>query len=209
MVWERIQELKRREEQEGQRARQEAAQAAADRLKIEQEATVKARLQQEQKRQRALEVQEAKRKANKEVFESSGILSNMREIENGLRGNVRKHAMLVDLDAGTITLAWGNKFKTTSEGGITYEKFWEISYTGIMDYSYIKAEVNLGNGSIEVSGEHSKEVKKDQWQANKTVTQDLLAQAYLHPKRVNSKEERPSRYSSSGGSSSNSECCNN
>ena len=85
MVWERIQELKRQEaRQEAERKAQEPArkaQEAADRLKRERGYAVEAQLKKEQERQKALDVQEAKLKPYKEIFERSGVLSDMREIE--------------------------------------------------------------------------------------------------------------------------------
>ena len=195
MVWERIEELER---QEIQQARRKAAQEEADRIRLAKEATDRA---QQKERERIRELEEARR-LTKEVLEKSGALPVMREIDKGLEGKVRKHAIV--LNGQRATLAWGSKFMVTVEGGITYESSWLTR--GKMDYSYISAEVNLLSQSVTIG---HKEVKKDQWSTNRAVIQDLLAQAYLHPTRVNLRETPPPRsYSSSSSGSSGTECCN-
>lgn len=194
MVWERIHEL---EKQEQQRIRDEAARKESDRIAKERESTIRA---QRETQEREGEERE-RRRINKEVFEKSGTLSVIKELDNGLDGNVRKHAIVGSLESGVIQLAWGNKFKVTDNGmDIDYEKPW--IGRGVRDYSFIAVLVDSRDESIKINGEI---IKKDQWQTNRTAVQDLLAQAYRNPRRVNDRETPPSNYSSSGGSSS--ECC--
>lgn len=194
MVWERIHEL---EKQEQQRIRDEATRKEADRITRETEATIKA-----QRKTQELERKEReRRRINKEVLEKSGTLSIIKELDNGLDGNVRKHAIVGSLESGFIQLAWGNKFKVTNRGTIDYEKPW--IGRGVKDYSYIEVAVDSSDESIKING---KMVKKDQWQTNRTVVQDLLAQAYRNPHRMNDRETPPSKYSSSSSGSSTSEC---
>lgn len=193
MVWERIHEL---EKQEQQRIRDEAARKESDRIAREAEATIKAQRETQERERKERE----RRRINKEVFEKSGVLSVIKELDNGLDGNVRKHAIVGSLESGSIKLAWGNKFKVDDSGTIDYEKPW--IGRGVKDYSYIAVSVDSRDESIEIN---EKIVKKDQWQTNRTVVQDLLAQAYRNPHRINDRETPPSNYSSSGGS--NSECC--
>ena len=198
MVWERIHEL---EKQEQQRIRGEAARKESDRIARETQATIKAQRETQERERKERE----RRKINKEIIEKSGALSIMKEIDRGLEGNVRKHAIVGSLESGYIRLAWGNKFKVIDENIIGYERFLGIKYTGIKDYSYIEVVVNSDDESIKIN---NKIVKKDQWQTNKTAVQDLLAQAYHSPYRVNDREEPPSKSSGySSSSSSNTECC--
>lgn len=188
MVWERVRELQRK-------AEQEAREQEANRIKWEREMALKAQQEKENK----MREKEERRRIVKKVLEESGALSTMREIEKGLEGNVRKHAIVEDLDARTAWLAWGNKFKVDNVE-ITYEKHW--GRRGEKDFSYIRVEVATYDESIKIG---LREIKKDEWQTNRKVVQDMLAEEYLHPQRVN-EWEPPKGYSSS--SSSNTECCN-
>lgn len=206
MVWERIRELKRQEEAK-------KAQEAADRLREEHKAKAKAQLERDQAIRKTEEARETKRKANKEILESSGVLSEMREIEKGLEGNVRKHAILIDLDAGTATLVWGNKFRIVNDY-IDYEK--GFLSRGQKDYSYIKISIEISNSLGESSTSATiysgdswsgEKISRKQWENNKLLVRDLVARAYLHPTRINKRETPPSKYSSSSSGSSSSECC--
>jgi len=197
MVWERIRKL---EEQEQQRIRDDTVKKEADRITKEREASIKAQRDTQERERKERE----RRRINKEVFEKSGTLSAIKELDNGLYGNVRKHAIIGSIESGSVELAWGNKFKVTDKGTIDYEK--PLIGKGVKDYSYIEVAVDSSDESIEING---RTVKKDQWQTDKTIIKDLLAQAYRNPHRVNDRETPPSRYSSDSSGSTNTECCNN
>ena len=152
--------------------------------------------------QKRLREAEEKRRLTKELLERSGALPGMREIENGLRGSVRKHVIIEDLNYGQARLVWGNKFKVDKDGFVDYEKSWGIG-RGEKDYSYIIAEVNLKDQSLSING---KVVEKDSWQKN-GIMQESLAKSYLNPKRINEREEPPSRGSSDSSSGSTPEGC--
>lgn len=189
MIWERINELKRREEQ---KARDETARKEAEAA----EASIRA--------EREKAEWQKKRKEKHEhtdlVFRSSGVTEQMGKLEKGLEGNVRKHALIKDLDRGVMRLVWGNKFKITDSGEIDYEKPWRG--VGVMDYSYIQAEVgNEDSIVIQCSS-----VKKNGWSWDKKAIQDLLAKAYLNPRRVNDRNP-PSRGYSSSSTTGTTECC--
>lgn len=203
MIWERIRELQIQEEQT-------AAQEAENKRQRGIEAAARSREQAELAEQLRLRNIEARRRIHEELLENSGVLPEMREIEKGLEGRVRKHAILVDLDKGIATLVWGNKF-TVSQNEITYEKGMLELARGLMDYSCVSVKVNLSAQTISMNiwdgGRYNDiNVSRTEWEGNRLHVRDLLAQAYLHPQRINQREEPPSSYSSS--SSNITECCN-
>lgn len=197
MVWERIREIELEEAREKQKRE---AQAQADSIVREREA---ARRQAEEDRRRAEEL-ETRHRIIREVRDKSGLWEGMKELERGLDGLVRKHAIVLNLERGTLTLVWGNKFKVTDEGEVTYERPL-LSTLGQREYSFIQAKIDTEIQSVSIGYDS---VKKDQWQANRTAMNDLLARAYRNPERVNDREIPPSKYSSGSSGSSITECCN-
>lgn len=200
MVWERIEELRRQEEQR-------AAQEAANERRRQADSAARAQAEATRAQAEATRAREAKRKAHKELLDKSGVLSEMRGIAKGLEGRVRRYAIVEDLDSGTATLAWGNKF-AVEDGKIVYER--GFLSRGQMDYSLISVTVNLSKQSISIKGQgySPKTISQAEWTGNRLLVRDSVAQAYLHPDRVNERETPPSKYSSSSSGPS-SECCNN
>lgn len=201
MIWERIREL---EQEEARAKAQREAQAQADERKREIE---RAEENQRQKREEELrnKEKERRRKIVEETLSRSGLLDGMKQLERGLSGQVRRHALMVNLDEGTATLVWGNKFTLTAYGNIAYERSL-LSRYGQKEYSYIQARVDTSTESVNIDGNS---VAKDRWQTDRAVVIDLLAKAYRNPGRVNDRETPPVNYSSGSSGSSSTECCNN
>ena len=204
MVWERIEELRRQGEAK-------KAQEARDRLQREQEAATKVRQERDLEERRAREKQQERRNAHREIFAMSAVKSEMRDLEKGLEGNVRKHAIVENLDNGTMQVVWGNKFNIVGNI-IDYEK--GFLSLGQKDYSYIEISANLNGESISASIQddrgygRTETLSRKQWENDRSLVRDLVARAYLHPKRVNERKKPPSKSSGySSGSSNTSECC--
>ena len=152
MVWERIRELENQErkEREARDARENA-----DRLRREREET-----ERQAEQFRAQQQEQARReRVVKDVLGKSGLLRGVREIEDGLHGLVRKHAVVIRPEEGSVRLVWGNKFVIESNGIINYERGF-LSRYGEKDYSYIEALIDPNTESVRVG---YKDVKKDEW----------------------------------------------
>lgn len=187
-----LRNIERREREAAEReAAEERARkkAEAERRKAEKlRALEKKREEKERKR-----AERSRKQTVERVLRESGVLHNLEEIRRGrLRGAVRKHALLVDIDNATATLVWGNKF-TVENGRIDYEKFYGFG-RGEKDYSYIKVEIDPDTQTVRIDGRSTTgEISNKRWRtsAGKAEIINALAQAYLEPNRASDREAKP------------------
>lgn len=192
----RIQQENERKEREFRLA-EERRRAASEQQKRDQEAE-RLRLL----RERELFV----RGKTDEVIGKSGILHGLQRIQNELLdGRVKKHGIL--RESSVITLIWGNRFDISS-GSVHSETVNRFFFKDqVLDCSSIKVSVNPDTEDIIVSGWNEYTVKKQEWQANRSLLDSAIAKAYLEPRRNNyNQREELDRISSSH--TSNTECCN-
>jgi hypothetical protein len=174
MVWERIETIRRQEENKKQ--------VTSNSKSFEQEVESARQLSEAKwKRER-----EEKHNACMKILEESGALLIIKEIDRGLEDKVRKHVIVED-DNG-VKLVWGKSFDISEHGSICAEKGFLKQKD--VDYSYIGVCAFLYDQSVHIYGdnrtEHS-EVLSEIWQNknNKIHMENLLAKAFLNPHVVN------------------------
>ena len=137
------------------------------------------------------------------VFNSSGALQGLKDIERGkLSGNVTKHALLINLDNSEAQLVWGNKF-SIKDNRVDYIRPF-IGY-GVKNYQSITVKVNPDTFSLSIQGSSNTTFTQNEWKNNPGRVLDMLADAYINPQRVNESDEPPPS-SSSYSSGSQAEC---
>jgi hypothetical protein len=176
--------------------RERAEREAADKLRQEHDREM---LQQQQMLQQQREREQRERQEKKNintVFEASGVLNDLKEIEKGrLQGTVNKHALVVNLETGIAELAWGNKF-SVNDNSIGFQK---VFLRGeFKDYQSIRVIVDPNSMDIRIVGQQTYHISKDEWQRNRDKVHEALADAYLNPNRIVKKLEEESHYD--GGS---------
>lgn len=132
------------------------------------------------------------------VLGASGVLQSLEDTERGrLSGTVKKHALVTDLDTGSTELVWGSKF-SVEDNHVGGAHGWFGSEEA--DYQSIKVTVNPDTLDLSICGATCSNLTKKDWENNPDRVEDALADAYLKPNRVTSRE-KPSSSSHSSYSS--------
>jgi hypothetical protein len=199
MSVDRIRDIQRMTAEAEERARIKQIEAAAETQRQ------MLRVANERQQREAREAEEH-RKLVKRVFEKSGVLAELRDVETQLLGRVAKHRLIVDFDQGNARLVWGSRFDISQDGKIGRRRFLGLIEDAVLDYSYIDVQVGR-YGTEDVQIKYTT-IKADEWKKDKTKISEAIADAYLNPQRVFDERAK----SSSGGdygsdSGPHYECC--
>ncbi len=128
-----------------------------------------------------------------QIFRESGALDGLKRIENELlAGHVRKHNIVFDPSGLEITLVWGNRYSISDNYPcIGYESIGLLFTHQVRDYSSIRIQADIDKNALTIFGAEGIRLSHDAWQYQDKVN-EVLAQAYINPGRLNDEYHEPS-----------------